>query len=657
VYEVTIRQIRRVCGILCLLVVLLGSVFPGMAGAAGATFYVAPGGSDANPGTQAAPFATLARARDAVRAVNETMTGDVVVVLRGGLYRLEEPVAFDARDTGRNGHRIIYRAAEGETPVLCGGMELTGWRLHDRERNIYRAAAPKDGFRQLYINGSPGIRARTPNRTCDATFGPYWKIADPKANFLIATEHWRALDQVERFHEVEVVMISHWYAQRLLIGERTETEAGVVIAPLHPGNKFNKQEKGFYSNSFFYFENALAFVDSPGEWYHDAVEGAVYLALPEGAAVETLRVIAPRIETLLTIRGTPEQPVRDLVFEGLTFEHTNWKYPSEEGLNITQFAQPIATVENYDGAVVGGVRDWDRPDYPPGMIRAEHAQRLVFRNNTIRHAGATGIQFVMNVDDADIEGNEIYRIAANGIEIDKHAKRNPAPDEQSTGIAIWNNRIHRCGQDYTNGGGLLAHNVRGLIVEHNHIHDMPYSGIQIGNQPGGSGLRNVGCGDNIVRFNHIHHVVQLHDDGGAIYTLGGIQEGSVIAENYIHDITRGPWAGTYGIDQIYLDNWTSRILVENNVVRGGRAAQRNGSKGNTLRNNVQSNPEVEQNAGIKPGYRPTRAGEVAGSEGRVRGTGAGDGCGGRRVVSQRMRAATKREVASDGGGGRVVPNE
>ena len=52
-----------------------------------ATFYVAPGGSDANPGTEAKPFATIEKARQAVRAVNKDMTGDIVVVLRGGTYR------------------------------------------------------------------------------------------------------------------------------------------------------------------------------------------------------------------------------------------------------------------------------------------------------------------------------------------------------------------------------------------------------------------------------------------------------------------------------------------------------------------------------------------------------------------------------------------
>jgi len=40
----------------------------------GASFFVAPGGSDANPGDRDRPFATLARARDAVRTLRQTGT-------------------------------------------------------------------------------------------------------------------------------------------------------------------------------------------------------------------------------------------------------------------------------------------------------------------------------------------------------------------------------------------------------------------------------------------------------------------------------------------------------------------------------------------------------------------------------------------------------
>lgn len=54
----------------------------------GADFVVAPGGSDGNPGTRARPFATLARARDALRAFkkdtsrsrNETQWSEVLKV-------------------------------------------------------------------------------------------------------------------------------------------------------------------------------------------------------------------------------------------------------------------------------------------------------------------------------------------------------------------------------------------------------------------------------------------------------------------------------------------------------------------------------------------------------------------------------------------------
>ena len=67
------------------------------------TFYVAPNGSDANPGTEAKPFATIEKARQAVRAVNKHMTGDIVVVLRGGVYRIDRTIVFEPRTRAPTG--------------------------------------------------------------------------------------------------------------------------------------------------------------------------------------------------------------------------------------------------------------------------------------------------------------------------------------------------------------------------------------------------------------------------------------------------------------------------------------------------------------------------------------------------------------------------
>jgi hypothetical protein len=50
-----------------------------------ATFYVSPDGSDDNPGTISAPFKKITAARDAVRKINSSMSGDIIGLLRGAL--------------------------------------------------------------------------------------------------------------------------------------------------------------------------------------------------------------------------------------------------------------------------------------------------------------------------------------------------------------------------------------------------------------------------------------------------------------------------------------------------------------------------------------------------------------------------------------------
>jgi len=91
--------------------------------------YVAPTGDDANPGTKQKPFATLARARDAVRQQKtESAKEDVTVFLRGGVYRLTETVVFGLADSGGAGQRITYAAFPGETPIICSDVPITGFK-------------------------------------------------------------------------------------------------------------------------------------------------------------------------------------------------------------------------------------------------------------------------------------------------------------------------------------------------------------------------------------------------------------------------------------------------------------------------------------------------------------------------------------------------
>ena len=96
-----------------------------------AEFYVAPDGKDTNAGTQGAPFATLARARDAVRALKQAgglPDGGVTVWIRGGVYRFDTTMQLGPEDSGTKDAPIVYRA--------CVGRERRFRRQPAHRRNI-----------------------------------------------------------------------------------------------------------------------------------------------------------------------------------------------------------------------------------------------------------------------------------------------------------------------------------------------------------------------------------------------------------------------------------------------------------------------------------------------------------------------------------------
>jgi len=95
-----------------------------------ATFYVAPDGADTNHGTLEKPFATLERARDAIRARKSKRSlpkGGVTVFVRGGVYRRHATFELIQRDSGAADAPIVYRAAPGETPRFLGSIRLRGF--------------------------------------------------------------------------------------------------------------------------------------------------------------------------------------------------------------------------------------------------------------------------------------------------------------------------------------------------------------------------------------------------------------------------------------------------------------------------------------------------------------------------------------------------
>ena len=90
------------------------------AGVSVTELHISPSGNDDNPGTEAAPFASLAAARDAARNADDAVT----VWLHDGVYAFSESVLFSKEDSGTLGTPIHYRAKNPGKVRFSGGRIL-----------------------------------------------------------------------------------------------------------------------------------------------------------------------------------------------------------------------------------------------------------------------------------------------------------------------------------------------------------------------------------------------------------------------------------------------------------------------------------------------------------------------------------------------------
>jgi parallel beta-helix repeat protein len=151
-------------------------------------FHVSPEGRDAWSGRAAAarpdgsdgPFATIARARDAVRALKQAggLTAPVEIVVHEGTYLLDAPLVLGPEDSGTQACPITYRA-RGRV-VISGGQTIGGWK-QDGVRWVTDVPAEMLGrcsFRMLRVGDDWARRARFPDHDPGKPFTGGWLFAD-----------------------------------------------------------------------------------------------------------------------------------------------------------------------------------------------------------------------------------------------------------------------------------------------------------------------------------------------------------------------------------------------------------------------------------------------------------------------------------------------
>ncbi|MBT7301945.1 MAG: DUF1565 domain-containing protein, partial [Victivallales bacterium] len=244
-------------------------------------YHVGGEGNDANAGTKASPWRTLAKAC-AVAGPGDT------VWLGAGTYR----ETLRPKLSGEPGKPILFAALPGEKVVLSGAEPLAGaWQRH--QGSIYKL--PTDlSFTQLFVDGKMMLEARWPNSPVNdlmamqrARAGEgtgYEILADPK----LPPGDWNGA----------VVIFwpgSEWVnTTRRVADYQPGTSFRFATTAEHKTkDKFHKEDpyKPRAGNPYL-LVGALAGLDSPGEWYLDETTGTVYLWTLDGNSPATHQVEA-----------------------------------------------------------------------------------------------------------------------------------------------------------------------------------------------------------------------------------------------------------------------------------------------------------------------------------------------------------------------------
>ena len=518
----------------------------------GADLYVSPDGSDENDGSFSHPLATLAKARDLVRAMDKTGKTGITVAVTAGEYRVNA-LDFTAADGGTESCPVTYAACgEGEA-ILNGGVSLppaafapvadeaVSARFSEEARahivcaDLFALGVTKEDYGRLNAVGSYNTadkytNGRTGPLACELFFND---VRCTTALFPNAGE-WLQTEKVIRTGEGresngDATRNENWDSLRdpapdvYEVGEALAARIGSwktlddvwmfgywkydwadASAPIGGFYAETRQLTPAYVSLYgtktgapYYFYNVLEELDSPGEWYLDRENGKLYLYPPEalaGASVD------------LSLSADPVIAVENadwLTFDGFTVKGTRG-----------------------DGVVITGDRNTVR--------------RCLIKNVAGNALSMTGCGNLASE-------NEITRTGKGGISLSGGDRETLTPGNN---IAD-NNLIHDWSEVYLTYQPAVSLGGVGNVCSHNEIYNAPHEAVSYSGN------------DHVIEYNNIHNVCLLSDDAGAIYAgRSWTYYGNVIRYNAVYDLGAEGHLPT----GIYLDDALSGQTVYGNLV-------------------------------------------------------------------------------------------
>ncbi len=429
------------------------------------TFYVDPingNNNNNNVGTIANPYATIVKVRDTLRKMIPLMGSDIIVNLRGGEYLLDSTLNFTNTDGGCNGYNVIYQAFNNEKPIISGGKQITGWTKVTGQ-NYYVANVPisagfAKNFRYIWINGRRARQAKSDfitvfPKSYTQPNSPYIGAGD---GYIVKSADIKNYSNISDVRIFQQGVFKHIEMPCKAIKPINDSESIILMGqPL-----FSNWTARYLYNPQKQIQvwNAFEELDEPGEFYLNRTTSQVYYYPQPGEDLKTATIVAPKVDTLITVIGKNNANVQNIQFQGVAFKYGNWNgyLTKTMGFSQADLYSDYTAIE--------------------GQLILKYANDITIKDCRFEHLSGAGIYLTSNDSNIVIEGNVFHDLTAAAV-IVGHGVNDAFNSSICNNININNNVIRAIGTDFYQSSGIYANITKNLNVLHNDVADVAYFGI------------------------------------------------------------------------------------------------------------------------------------------------------------------------------------
>lgn len=454
--------------------------------------YVSLAGSNDNAGTKELPIKTIEKALQNAKEIRKNSNEHIRINVMEGDYYLSSTLVLTPE---LNNISIV---GEGLDKVRIKGSKIINSNWKPYSENIWVTNVREEvDFNQLFINGEKQILARYPNYDDN---GGYWQghAEDVISKERIATWNNPINGFVHAMHQ------GRWGGFHYEI-KGVSDDGELELIGGHQNNRPSAMHKKYRM-----VENVFEELNSEKEWYFNKATKQLFLWNESKIDLNKALVEVSVLKHLIEIKGTEQNPVKNIIIEGISFQNTKRTFMEEyQPLLRSDWTIYRGGALLLDGTENCSINRCEFTNLGGNVIFANGYNRNIsITGNHIHDCGASAISFV---GDASAVRSPSYQYKEFVPIEDMDTEVGPANNLYPANCIVENNLIHRIGRIEKQVAGIQISMAMKIHVKSNSIYDVPRAGINVSEGT---------WGGHIIEYNDVFNTVLETSDHGSFNSWG-----------------------------------------------------------------------------------------------------------------------------------------